>query len=118
MCQKIGAIYDLKAQEGAIFQAKGAAMLPLTRLRNGYMVLQSVYDGGRCCSLVSAEIISGIKGAFCEKRRRMQVFFSSMDTALRSSFSLIVMMVLHSSPVPTSISVWNECRITYAAQCR
>ena len=48
---------------------------------------------------VNTDTISGIIGAFCEKRRRMQVFFSLMVTALRSSFSLIVVLVLHTNSV-------------------
>ncbi len=118
MCLKAALEDGQKAQDCSIFQVRSAAVLPLPGLRNGYLDHYSVYDGGRCRSLVNTDTISGSIGAFCEKRMRMQVFFSSMDTALRSSFSLIVVMVLHSSSVPASISAWNECRITYAAQCK
>ncbi|MDO4949961.1 MAG: hypothetical protein Q4E55_07345 [Bacteroidales bacterium] len=38
-------------------------MLPLTRLRDGYLVRSSFYDGGRYRSRFNTEIISGIIGA-------------------------------------------------------
>lgn len=93
-----------KAQDSAFFQVWSAAVLPLSGLRDLYLDHYSVYEDVRCCSLVNTDTISGSIGTVCENRRRMQVFFSSMETAFRSSISLIVVMVLHSSSVPTSIS--------------
>ena len=104
MCLKAAPEDGQKAQDSAFFQVWSAAVLPLSGSRDLYSDHYSVCEDVRCCSLVNTDTISGSIGAFCENRRRMQVFFSSMDTALRSSFSLIVVMVLHSSSVHTSIS--------------
>ena len=83
-----------KAQDSAFFQVWSAAVLPLSGLRDLYLDHYSVYEDVRCCSLVNTDTISGSIETVCENRRRMQVFFSSMETEFRSSFSLIVVMVL------------------------
>ena len=104
---------SLKFRYCVISWVWGEAVPPL--LGGGKQPVCSVYlgyEGGRCCSPDNTDIISVTIGAFREKRRRMQVFFPSMDTADRSSLSLIVEMVLDSSSVSAGISGLKECGIT------
>ena len=62
-----------------------------------YDHLISFYDAGKCCSLLIMVQNSAFIGWSCEKRSRMQVFFSSINTADRMILSRKVLTVQPSS---------------------